>query len=48
MIAVHAAREAMGYQAALSNADKVGLSEAKKKWYAEQVKATGPSSPRRT
>jgi hypothetical protein len=33
----HHAREAMGYQAALSSADKLGLTDQKKQWYAEQV-----------
>jgi len=33
----HHTREAMGYQAALSNADQLGLSDKKKQWYAEQV-----------
>jgi hypothetical protein len=31
------AREAMGYQAALSNADTLGLSDKKKEWYASKV-----------
>jgi hypothetical protein len=31
------AREAMGYQAALSNADTLGLTDKKKEWYAKEV-----------
>jgi hypothetical protein len=33
------AREAMGYQAALSNADTLGLSDKKKEWYAKEVES---------
>jgi hypothetical protein len=33
------AREAMGYQAALSNADTLGLSEKKKEWYAKEIES---------
>jgi hypothetical protein len=33
----HHAREVMGYQAALSSADLIGLGAERKKWYAEKV-----------
>ena len=42
------AREAMGYQAALTNADAIGLSAGQKQWYADQVGMYKVSSAMRT